>query len=113
MTELFHGTVHTLKWDFHLSHAVPIHLFAAFLHMPPNNILPARRDTGFIQSEHVALYSHASPALLGLLSAPSHVKSFLFFNIYIYTSEGSSHILRLVQPNFSCLALVENSADEG
>lgn len=77
MTELFHGTVHihTLKWDFHLSHAVPFHSFT-FLHMPPNATTTASRGIGFIQSEHIALYSNTvfSLPLQGLLSAPRYLK---------------------------------------
>ena len=47
------------KWDFHLSHVVPIHPLAAFLHMPPN-ILIARHDFVFSQNTFlcILIYLH-------------------------------------------------------
>lgn len=47
------------KWDFHLSHVVPVHPLAAFLHMPPN-ILIARHDFLFSQNTFlfILIYLH-------------------------------------------------------
>lgn len=87
VTELFQGTVHihTLKWDFHFSHDVPIHPFAA--HDP---------QTGLIQYEHITLYFHtsvSSPPLQDDVFLPHYMlKYFLFFRV----GEGPSHFLRLV-----------------
>lgn len=96
VTELFHGTVHidTLKWDFHLSHAVAIH---PFLHMPSNNIL-----TGGHQNTMLCFVMHLYSRLrYRIFCFPHHMsKYFLFFFFsFFYVGEGSSHILRLMQPN--------------
>lgn len=75
MTELFRRTahIHPLKWDFHLSHAVPIYHFAFSTHAPRRHpCCQARHFFGFIQSEHTALYSRAS-----VLSPP--LQGFFFF----------------------------------
>lgn len=74
----------------------------ACLHIPLNNIIVESCDMGFIQSEHIALYSHAfviSPPFRGHLSAPAHVKSLSFFVCIVAVDEGSSLILHLALPN--------------
>lgn len=97
VTELFQGNrTHPYSkmgfpFESRCSHSSFLPSFA-FLHVPPNDMLiTMRRDKGFIQSEHIALY---------LLISCQNAFFFLLSKFRI-------RILRLARPSFPILALCD------
>lgn len=118
VTELLHGIMHTrtLKWDFHLTHALPIHPCPVAFSTHASKQHPsweARHGLDFCRAHSSAF----SPPLQGLFSASSHfiMLSFCFFVFFSFVFFGFKRRFS-TYPSFcaaepSCLA--ERSADQG
>lgn len=72
----------------------------AFLHMPPNNNLAERLRFYSVRTHCFCILS----SIAGPFVCPSTCQNAFFFSFFfvvvVVAGEGSSHILRLVQPNF-------------